>query len=112
MNAPTIVHTKDNKIDKIDDNDNDIMSIATIHPANNPSPLVLLDTWDNDNANKNVEKSRDTRKNWGGRARGGPDRGSRSRSAPIKVSDLPSLTGNRDPFPLAPKGFPAKECLR
>jgi hypothetical protein len=27
------------------------------------------------------------------------------------VSDLPSLTGNRNPFPLAPKGFPAKKCL-
>jgi hypothetical protein len=29
----------------------------------------------------------------------------------VQLSDLPSLTGNRNPFPLAPKGFPAKMCL-
>jgi hypothetical protein len=27
------------------------------------------------------------------------------------LSDLPSLIGNRNLFPLAPKGFPAKKCL-
>jgi hypothetical protein len=52
-----IVHTNNDKIDKIDDNNNDIMSIATIPPANNLNPLVLPDTLDNDYADGNDNKS-------------------------------------------------------
>ncbi len=57
VDAPTIVRTNNEEINKIDDGNNGIMSIAAIPPANNPNPLVLPDTLDNDNANKNNNKS-------------------------------------------------------
>jgi hypothetical protein len=62
VDAPTIVHTNNNKIDKINNNNNDIMFIAIILPANNPNPLVLPDTLDNNNANKNYDKLSDNDK--------------------------------------------------
>jgi hypothetical protein len=56
VDAPTIVHTNNVKIWEIDDNNNNIMSIASIPPANNPNPLVLSDTLVDDNTNKNNNK--------------------------------------------------------
>jgi hypothetical protein len=44
VDAPTIVCANVDKIDEIDDDNNDIMSIATIPPANDLNPLVLPDT--------------------------------------------------------------------
>jgi hypothetical protein len=57
VDAPMIVRANDNKIDEIDDVDEDIMSIATIPPVNNPNPLVLSDTLDDNNANANDDKA-------------------------------------------------------
>jgi hypothetical protein len=57
VDALTIVHANNNEIDEIDDDNNDIMSLATIPPANNPNPLVLPDTSDDYDANANNNKS-------------------------------------------------------
>ena len=57
VDAPLIVHTNDNEIHKTDDDNEDIMSIATIPPANNLNPLVLPDTLD-DNDDNNDDESR------------------------------------------------------
>jgi hypothetical protein len=57
VDAPTIVLANNDKINKIDDNNNNIMSIATIPPANDPNPLVLPDTSGNDDAGANNNKS-------------------------------------------------------
>jgi hypothetical protein len=48
--------TNNNEIDKINDNNDDIMSISTILPVNNPNPCILPDTLDNNNADKNNAK--------------------------------------------------------
>ncbi len=52
-----IVRPNNDKIDNIDDNNNAIMSIATIPPANNLKPLVPPDTSDGDNTNNNDKES-------------------------------------------------------
>jgi hypothetical protein len=55
--APTIVHANGNDVNEINDNDNNIMSIATIPPANKQISLALPDTLDDDNAYKKDNKS-------------------------------------------------------
>ncbi len=52
VDALTVIHANNYEIDKINGNDNNIMSIATILSANNPKPLVLPDTLDDNNTNK------------------------------------------------------------
>ncbi len=60
VGAPTIKCANDNKINMINDNDEGILSIATIPANNNHDPLILLntsdsDTLDNKDQNKNNE---------------------------------------------------------
>ncbi len=57
VDALTIVHANNDKINKIDDNNNNFTSITTISPANSPNSLILLDTLDNNNANEKKGKS-------------------------------------------------------
>jgi hypothetical protein len=57
VDALTIARTNEDKINEIDDDEDNIMSITTIPPANNPNPLVLPDTLDNDNADANDDES-------------------------------------------------------
>jgi hypothetical protein len=57
VDAPRIVCTNNDEINKIDDDDDNIMSIATIPPAKDPNPLVLPETSDDDNANANDNAS-------------------------------------------------------
>ena len=57
--APTIIRTNNDKIDKINGNDNCILSIATIPANNNHDPLILPDTSDSDtldNEDQNEDK--------------------------------------------------------
>jgi hypothetical protein len=57
VDAPTMVCANKDEINKTDDNNDNIMSIATIPPANNPNPIVLPYTSDDNNANANNGKS-------------------------------------------------------
>jgi hypothetical protein len=57
VDALTIVCTNDNKIDEINDSNDDIMSVAAILPANNPNSLIFPDTLDDNNTNKKNDKS-------------------------------------------------------
>ena len=69
VDTPTILCANDDEINKTDDNDEDIMSIATIPPANNPNPLVLLDALDNndnDDESSNDDESKDNNSLQGG----------------------------------------------
>jgi hypothetical protein len=57
VDAPTIVHANNDEINKIDDIDGNIMSIATVPRVNNLNPLVLPDASDKDNADADNNKS-------------------------------------------------------
>jgi hypothetical protein len=56
VDTPMIVRANNNKINEIDNEDNNIMSIATIPPANNLNQLVLPDTLDDNNTDANIDK--------------------------------------------------------
>jgi hypothetical protein len=46
VDTPTIICANNNEIDEIDDNDDGILSIATIPANNNHDPLILPNTSD------------------------------------------------------------------
>ncbi len=56
MHRQMIIHANNDEINKIDDHNNYIMSIATFPPANNPNSLVLSDTSDKNDADTNNDK--------------------------------------------------------
>ena len=64
--APVIVCTNNNEIVKIDDSNNDFMSIETIPPANHLNPLVLPDTSDDDDNSSNNKELSDINLSQGG----------------------------------------------
>jgi hypothetical protein len=48
VNAPVIIHANNNQINIINDDDDGILSIATIPAKNNHDPLILPETSDSD----------------------------------------------------------------
>jgi hypothetical protein len=62
VDAPTILHTNNDKINKMNDNNDSIPLIATISANNNHGPLILPNTSDSDtldNKDQNKDKEND-----------------------------------------------------
>jgi hypothetical protein len=59
VDAPTIIHANINEIDKTDDDDNGIISVADFPAQANQDPLIIPDTSDKDDNDDNDDDKED-----------------------------------------------------